>query len=150
MAGTWCESIEDRQGFVIGRERAGYRGGTDAIVGRARSAVPRALHSEGYVMAPLPPPFACGLSERIVSLCTDEVQPQGIDLDFIAIDPPCESFEAGRRKTLSRSLDSRWRGEEIRSRRYRGERLARARGGAVGKAKNPTPPKKRLPPATVN
>jgi len=37
--------------------------------------------------------FACGLYDRMLSLYTREVRPEGIDLDFIAIDSPREIFD---------------------------------------------------------
>ena len=37
--------------------------------------------------------FACGLYDRMVPLCTGEVQPEGIDLNFIAIDNPRQLFD---------------------------------------------------------
>ncbi len=37
--------------------------------------------------------FACGLYDRIQSLYTGEVQPDGIDLNFIAIDQPRPIFD---------------------------------------------------------
>src|ERR1700730_2525233 len=37
--------------------------------------------------------FACGLYDRMIALRTGEVQPEGIDLDFITIDNPREMFD---------------------------------------------------------
>jgi 4,5-dihydroxyphthalate decarboxylase len=37
--------------------------------------------------------FACGLYDRMLPLYTGEVRPEGIDLDFIAIDEPREIFD---------------------------------------------------------
>jgi len=37
--------------------------------------------------------FACGLYDRMLPLYTREVRPEGIDLDFIAIDDPREIFD---------------------------------------------------------
>ena len=37
--------------------------------------------------------FACGLYDRMVALKTGEVQPEGIDLNFINIDNPRELFD---------------------------------------------------------
>jgi 4,5-dihydroxyphthalate decarboxylase len=37
--------------------------------------------------------FACGLYDRMLPLYTREVRPEGIDLDFIAIDSPREIFD---------------------------------------------------------
>ncbi len=37
--------------------------------------------------------FACGLYDRMLALYTGEVQPDGIDLNFIAIDSPREIFD---------------------------------------------------------
>ncbi len=44
-------------------------------------------------MAKLPLTFACGLYDRMVPLYTGEVQPAGIDLNFLAIDNPREIFD---------------------------------------------------------
>lgn len=44
-------------------------------------------------MAKLPLTFACGLYDRMVPLYTGEVQPAGIDLNFIAIDSPRQIFD---------------------------------------------------------
>src|SRR5580693_4892441 len=37
--------------------------------------------------------FACGLYDRMIALRTGEVQPEGIDLDFITVDNPRELFD---------------------------------------------------------
>ncbi len=37
--------------------------------------------------------FACGLYDRMLPLYTREVQPEGIDLEFIVIDSPREIFD---------------------------------------------------------
>src|SRR4030088_3371614 len=37
--------------------------------------------------------FACGLYDRMVALYTGEVQPAGIDLNFVNIDNPRELFD---------------------------------------------------------
>ena len=37
--------------------------------------------------------FACGLYDRMLPLLTKEVQPDGIDLNFLAIDNPREIFD---------------------------------------------------------
>ena len=37
--------------------------------------------------------FACGLYDRMISLRTGEVQPEGIDLNFINVDNPRELFD---------------------------------------------------------
>lgn len=37
--------------------------------------------------------FACGLYDRMLPLYTGEVQPEGIDLDYVAIDSPREIFD---------------------------------------------------------
>jgi 4,5-dihydroxyphthalate decarboxylase len=49
-------------------------------------------------MSKLPMSFACGLYDRMQPLYTGEVQPVGIDLNFMAIDNPREIFDrmAGR------------------------------------------------------
>ena len=44
-------------------------------------------------MAKIPMTFACGLYDRMLALYTGEVQPEGIDLDFLAIDDPREIFD---------------------------------------------------------
>ncbi len=53
---------------------------------------------------------------------------------------PRETFESGLRKTVSWYLENRWWWEEIWSRRYRGERLGRAREGVEGEDTNPRAP----------
>src|SRR5690349_24990392 len=37
--------------------------------------------------------FACGLYDRMLPLYTGDVRPEGIDLDFLAIDSPREIFD---------------------------------------------------------
>ena len=44
-------------------------------------------------MPGLPLTFACGLYDRMQALYTGEVRPEGIDLDFLAIDSPREIFD---------------------------------------------------------
>jgi 4,5-dihydroxyphthalate decarboxylase len=44
-------------------------------------------------MSKLPMSFACGLYDRMLSLSNGEVQPAGIDLNFIPIDNPRELFD---------------------------------------------------------
>ena len=44
-------------------------------------------------MPNLPITFACGLYDRMLALHTGEVKPEGIDLDFIAIDHPRTIFD---------------------------------------------------------
>ena len=44
-------------------------------------------------MSKLPISFACGLYDRMLPLYTGDVQPKGIDLNFIAIDNPREIFD---------------------------------------------------------
>ncbi len=44
-------------------------------------------------MAKLPITFACGLYDRVLPLFSGEVQPAGIDLNFIAINNPREVFD---------------------------------------------------------
>ena len=44
-------------------------------------------------MSKLPITFACGLYDRMLALHTKEVQPDGIDLNFIPIDNPREIFD---------------------------------------------------------
>ena len=44
-------------------------------------------------MSKLPITFACGLYDRMLALHTKEVQPDGIDLNFLAIDNPREIFD---------------------------------------------------------
>jgi len=43
--------------------------------------------------AKLPLTFACGLYDRMLRLYTGEVQPDGIDLEFLAIDEPRQIFD---------------------------------------------------------
>jgi len=44
-------------------------------------------------MPSLPLTFACGLYDRMVPLYTGEVKPEGIDLNFIAIEDPRQIFD---------------------------------------------------------
>ena len=44
-------------------------------------------------MAKLPMTFACGLYDRMLPLYTKEVEADGIDLNFLAIDSPREIFD---------------------------------------------------------
>ncbi|HYA06034.1 MAG TPA: 4,5-dihydroxyphthalate decarboxylase [Xanthobacteraceae bacterium] len=44
-------------------------------------------------MAALPLTFACGLYDRMQALATGEIKPDGIDLNFLAIDNPREIFD---------------------------------------------------------
>jgi 4,5-dihydroxyphthalate decarboxylase len=44
-------------------------------------------------MPKVPITFACGLYDRMLALYTGEVQPEGIDLNFLAIDSPREIFD---------------------------------------------------------
>ena len=44
-------------------------------------------------MANLPISFACGLYDRMLPLYTRDVQPEGIDLNFIRIDDPRQIFD---------------------------------------------------------
>ncbi len=44
-------------------------------------------------MANIPITFACGLYDRMLPLYTKEVRPDGIDLNFLAIDSPREIFD---------------------------------------------------------
>jgi 4,5-dihydroxyphthalate decarboxylase len=44
-------------------------------------------------MSGLPITFACGLYDRMLALYTGEVKPDGIDLNFLAIDHPREIFD---------------------------------------------------------
>lgn len=37
--------------------------------------------------------FACSLYDRVLALYTGEVKPEGIDLNFIAIDDPRQTFD---------------------------------------------------------
>ena len=57
--------------------------------------------------------FACGLYDRMLSLYTREVRPEGIDLDFIAIHSPREIFDrmAGADRRQGRGLPLRPSGE---------------------------------------
>jgi 4,5-dihydroxyphthalate decarboxylase len=47
----------------------------------------------GEFMSKLPISFACGLYDRMVPLYTKEVEADGIDLNFLAIDSPREIFD---------------------------------------------------------
>jgi len=49
-------------------------------------------------MTALPLTFACGLYDRMLALATGDIKPDGIDLNFLAIDEPREIFDrmAGR------------------------------------------------------
>jgi len=49
-------------------------------------------------MPALPLTFACGLYDRMLALATGDIKPDGIDLNFLAIDEPREIFDrmAGR------------------------------------------------------
>ena len=44
-------------------------------------------------MPALPITFACGLYDRMLALYTGDVKPDGIDLNFLAIDNPREIFD---------------------------------------------------------
>src|SRR5215470_18514036 len=44
-------------------------------------------------MSKLPITFACGLYDRMLALYTGEVKPDGIDLNFLAIDEPRRIFD---------------------------------------------------------
>ncbi len=44
-------------------------------------------------MSRLPMTFACGLYDRMLSLYTGDVRPEGIDLNFLAVDNPRELFD---------------------------------------------------------
>ncbi len=44
-------------------------------------------------MAELPITFACGLYDRMLALYTGDVKPDGVDLNFLAIDTPREIFD---------------------------------------------------------
>ena len=44
-------------------------------------------------MSKVPITFACGLYDRMLPLYTKEVQAEGIDLNFLAIDSPREIFD---------------------------------------------------------
>ena len=44
-------------------------------------------------MSKVPITFACGLYDRMLALYTGEVKPQGIDLNFLAIDDPRQIFD---------------------------------------------------------
>ena len=54
-------------------------------------------------MSKVPITFACGLYDRMLALHTREIQPEGIDLNFIAIDNPREMFD---RMMLAREFDA--------------------------------------------
>jgi 4,5-dihydroxyphthalate decarboxylase len=44
-------------------------------------------------MTALPITFACGLYDRMLALYTGDIKPEGIDLNFLAIDNPREIFD---------------------------------------------------------
>jgi 4,5-dihydroxyphthalate decarboxylase len=44
-------------------------------------------------MSALPITFACGLYDRMLALATGEIKPDGIDLNFLAMDDPREIFD---------------------------------------------------------
>ena len=44
-------------------------------------------------MPNVPITFACGLYDRMLALYTGEVKPEGIDLNFLAIDDPRQIFD---------------------------------------------------------
>jgi len=44
-------------------------------------------------MSRLPLTFACGLYDRVLALCTGEVQVEGVDLNFLVLDKPREIFD---------------------------------------------------------
>jgi len=44
-------------------------------------------------MTALPTTFACGLYDRMLALQPREIKPDGIDLNFLVIDNPCEIFD---------------------------------------------------------
>src|SRR6266545_4154824 len=44
-------------------------------------------------MSGVPITFACGLYDRMLALYTGEVKPDGIDLNFLAIDSPRQIFD---------------------------------------------------------
>src|SRR5205807_5745727 len=65
-----------------------------ACAGRSRSVrCPRSDAWERDTMAKLPMTFACGLYDRMLALYTGEVQAEGIDLTFLAIDDPRQIFD---------------------------------------------------------
>src|SRR5271163_4224172 len=47
----------------------------------------------GAAMTLLPITFACGLYDRMLALQTGDIKPDGIDLDFVAMDNPREIFD---------------------------------------------------------
>ena len=51
-------------------------------------------------MPNVPITFACGLYDRMLALYTGEVKPEGIDLNFLAIDEPRQIFDR-----MGKSLD---------------------------------------------
>jgi 4,5-dihydroxyphthalate decarboxylase len=60
-------------------------------------AIVRAFYPEassrGAAMPSLPITFACGLYDRMLALQTGDIKPDGIDLNFLAIDNPREIFD---------------------------------------------------------
>ena len=55
-------------------------------------------------MRGLPLTFACGLYDRMLALYTGEVQAEGIDLDFIAIDDPRQNLRPHGEESRIRRL----------------------------------------------
>src|SRR5262249_60207114 len=49
--------------------------------------------SRKNIMPKVPITFACGLYDRMLALYTSEVKPDGIDLNFLAIDDPRQIFD---------------------------------------------------------
>ncbi len=58
-------------------------------------------------MSKVPITFACGLYDRMLALYTGEVKPDGIDLNFLAIDDPRQIFD--RMGKISSSTPARCR-----------------------------------------
>src|SRR5260370_29999600 len=63
-----------------------------SISGRVKTG-PRNAARKPEPMAKIPITFACGLYDRMLPLYTREVQADGIDLNFLAIDNPREIFD---------------------------------------------------------
>jgi 4,5-dihydroxyphthalate decarboxylase len=55
--------------------------------------VPHVQTREPEAMPKLPITFACGLYDRMLALYTGEAKPEGIDLNFLAIDDPRQIFD---------------------------------------------------------
>ena len=87
-------------------------------------------------MPALPITFACGLYDRMLALYTGEVKPEGIDLNFLAIDDPREIFD--RMAKTSNSTPAEMSSSEFISRHARRQLPVR---GAAGVSVARVPPR---------